>query len=256
METSTENFYDEMADDYHLIYSDWKKAVLRQGEVLSEFILSKFGNKNPEQLSLLDCSCGIGTQAIGLAKKGFKVTATDLSLKSVSRAKREAALFQVNIDFGRADFRSLAKSIAGKFDVVLSADNAIPHLLTDEDLLSASQNLKDKLQGNGLLVLTIRDYDSIVKSKPVSTQPRIFEDGRVITFQVWDWSEKRNIYAINHFIMKEVDGQWLTKHTKTTYRALLRQELCDILNKIGLFDVKWHMPEETGFYQPIVTARK
>lgn len=40
---------------------------------------------------MLDASCGIGTQAIGLARAGFTVTATDISLVSVERCAREAA---------------------------------------------------------------------------------------------------------------------------------------------------------------------
>ncbi|HSD81583.1 MAG TPA: methyltransferase domain-containing protein [Solirubrobacteraceae bacterium] len=40
---------------------------------------------------MLDASCGIGTQAIGLARAGFTVTATDISPVSVERCAREAA---------------------------------------------------------------------------------------------------------------------------------------------------------------------
>lgn len=30
-ETSVAHFYDELADDYHLIYSDWDASIRRQG---------------------------------------------------------------------------------------------------------------------------------------------------------------------------------------------------------------------------------
>lgn len=90
-------------------------------------------------LTLLDCSCGIGTQAIGLAKRGFTVTATDLSSVAIQRAKRESQSFGVEIDFGVADFRSLETDVTGKFDIVLSADNALPHLISDDDLYLAEQ---------------------------------------------------------------------------------------------------------------------
>lgn len=38
-----------------------------------------------ENIKLLDCSCGIGTQAIGLALVVYNVTATDLSEKAIKR---------------------------------------------------------------------------------------------------------------------------------------------------------------------------
>ena len=38
-------------------------------------------------------------------------------------------------------------------------------------------------------------------------------------------------------------------------RALLRDELCGALTAAGLADVRWRTPQETGYYQPIVTGR-
>lgn len=48
MENITEKFYDELASDYHLIFSNWKQSVLRQGGILTDFILPRFEGKLPE----------------------------------------------------------------------------------------------------------------------------------------------------------------------------------------------------------------
>ena len=40
------------------------------------------------------------------------------------------------------------------------------------------------------------------------------------------------------------------------YRATRREELTDLLLAGGCREVVWKFPEETGFYQPIVIARK
>ncbi|WP_240040945.1 class I SAM-dependent methyltransferase [Paenibacillus ginsengarvi] len=248
-------FYDGLAEDYHLIFHDWDTAISRQSEALSKMIRSKLVEPLKE-VSILDCSCGIGTQAIGLAKKGFKVTATDLSPVSVARAQKEAESFGVALLFGVADFRSLEKEIPGVFDVVLSADNAIPHLLTDEDLALAARNLYAKLNNGGVLLLTIRNYDELVKEKQKATVPHVFDEGRRIVFQVWDWEKDTLVYTTNHFIMQKIGGEWTTKQSKTKYRAILREELNRCLSAVGFVDIEWHMPTESGFYQPIVTARK
>lgn len=173
MEESTLKFYDDLAEDYHLIFDEWTRAISWQGETLSKIIRSNLTTSVTKETTLLDCSCGIGTQAIGLAKQGFKVTATDLSPISVERAKIEALSYGVELNVGVADFRSLDTDISGVFDVVLSADNAVPHLLTDEDLLQAASNMYAKLQNEGTLLITLRDYDELVKSKPRATEPRI-----------------------------------------------------------------------------------
>jgi 2-polyprenyl-3-methyl-5-hydroxy-6-metoxy-1,4-benzoquinol methylase len=49
--------------------------------------------------TILDVAPGIGTQSIGLARKGFAVTASDLSVGAVDRAKFEARRWGVEIEF-------------------------------------------------------------------------------------------------------------------------------------------------------------
>ena len=40
------------------------------------------------------------------------------------------------------------------------------------------------------------------------------------------------------------------------YRATRREELTQLLRSAGCREVVWKFPEETGFYQPIVVAKK
>ncbi|MFC4619408.1 class I SAM-dependent DNA methyltransferase [Camelliibacillus cellulosilyticus] len=256
MEDSVLRFYDEMAEDYHHIFADWKQGVAWQGTVLGKFIRSRTAGQEDDPMTLLDCSCGIGTQAIGLAAQGFDVTATDLSPLSVERAKREATHFGVSIRFGVADFRSLERQVPGQFDVVLSADNALPHLLTDEDLEQSVCSLYAKVRASGLLMITIRDYDVLSQEKPPGTIPRVFDQGTRIVFQVWDWAADGRTYTTHHFIMRKSNGEWVTKEKTVKYRALLREDFRRILAQAGFIDIEWHLPESSGYYQPIVTARK
>src|SRR5262245_3464752 len=101
MGESVQQFYDELAGEYDLIFADWRQEVLRQSEVLDAFIRRHAGEG---ARSALDCACGIGTQAIALATRGYKVHATDFSASSIERAKREAASFGVSMTFGVADW--------------------------------------------------------------------------------------------------------------------------------------------------------
>jgi hypothetical protein len=63
-------------------------------------------------------------------------------------------------------------------------------------------------------------------------------------------------YAVNQFSVLESAGEWKTTHRVSRFRALSRRELTDAIAQAGLSEVRWHEPEESGFYQPIVTARK
>jgi hypothetical protein len=147
--------------------------------------------------------------------------------------------------------------VPGVFDAVTACDNALPHLLTDDDLRRGVRGMAAKLRPGGLLLASIRDYDALVQQRPQATPVRV-HDGppRRAVFQVWDWAANGRGYRVHQFILKEHEAGWETAHHATDYRALLREELDAALLGAGLTDVRWHMPEEGGWYQPLVTARK
>jgi SAM-dependent methyltransferase len=263
MADSVTSFYDGLADDYHLLFADWDASVRRQGEILDRLIADRLG---PPPRRVLDCSCGIGTQAIGLAGRGYRVHGTDISPAAIDRARREAARLGVPLTTGIADLRVL-DTVAGSFDVVLSCDNAIPHLLTDDDLRRAARGMWSKLRDDGLLVVSMRDYDDLLAQKPRAELPRVFDrpDGRQIAFQVWDWASDAPTYTVHQFIVRQLGpldeaggpgGAWQTDHQATVYRALRRDELADIIREAGFRELGWHRPAETGYYQPILTGRR
>ena len=249
-------FYDDLADDYHLNYADWHEAVPRQGRVLARLIRDRSGDNAAG--TLLDCSCGIGTQAIGLALEGFDVTGTDLSQRSIDRARREADAFGVTVKWGVVDFRTLAVDVPGTFDVVLSCDNSLPHLLTDNDLRLALTHMYAKLGPGGLLVIGIRDYDALSRERPQFTPPRAIDMGedRSVLFQLWDWTEDGSRYETTLFVHKRTLGAWTSRTHTATYRALKRDELAHFASQAGVSDIQWSFPDVTGHHQPLMTARK
>ena len=92
--------YDELAPNYHLIFDDWHAAIARQAAVLGP-LLEQAAASN--RLRILDCACGIGTQAIGLAQRGHTVTGCDLSPAAIERARREASARGLDIHIERSD---------------------------------------------------------------------------------------------------------------------------------------------------------
>lgn len=260
MPDSVTGFYDGLADEYHLLFMDWDASVRRQGGILERLISEQIG-AGPKQV--LDCSCGIGTQAIGLALRGYQVHGTDISPAAVERAQREAARLGATLTTGVADLRAL-DAVPGSYDVVLSCDNAVPHLLTDADLHQSAAGMYAKLRPGGLLVVSMRDYDALLAEKPRTELPRVFDraDGRQIAFQVWDWDAEAPTYTVHQYIVREGAAgsaqteSWQTHHEATTYRALLRADLSAIVAQAGFREVAWRLPGETGYYQPILTARK
>jgi SAM-dependent methyltransferase len=255
MTDEIEQFYDALAPHYHLIFGNWRRSVLEQAQALERLIRERSG---PPPLGVLDCSCGIGTQAIGLALRGYRVHGTDLSRRAVERARQEAAAFGAAATFAVADMRALDTQVTGTFDVVISCDNALPHLLTDEDVRLAARAMWTRLAPGGLVLLTIRDYDRLLREKPRATMPDVYEgpEGTRVVFQVWDWQPDLPRYRVHYFILRRQGGPWETFQQTMVYRALQRSELTDVLRAVGFTDVRWHPPDETAYYQAVVTALK
>ena len=147
--------YDEIATVYHLVYRDWNAAIAEQAATLDAVIRTHVG---PAPRAILDVSCGIGTQALGLAAIGHAVTASDLSSAAVGRARLEAARRNLTIHFTVADMRRCAEVHGSGFDVVLSADNSIPHLLSDDAIREAFGNFHQCIRPGGITILDVRDY--------------------------------------------------------------------------------------------------
>ena len=119
MTDSVIDFYDRLSPEYRDNMGwDWEATMRREGASLDRFLTSVMAREGP--YSLLDCTCGIGTQAIGLALQGHQVHASDLSPVSVERARQEAEGFGLSIGTCVADFRDLGASISDLFDGVMS----------------------------------------------------------------------------------------------------------------------------------------
>jgi len=250
---TTEIFYDDLAESYHLIFEDWDRSIERQAAILGPIVEHHTGLPAP---AVLDCACGIGTQTLGLAQRGHTIVASDLSRTAVARGRREAKRLGVEVQFHVADMRDLSSIPESEFDVVLAADNALPHLLTEPALDRALQQMAGKLKPAGILVATVRDYDRLIHARPAMQPPSLFgEPGRRrIVHQVWDWSGAE--YDLHLYISAEASAGWTTKHYVSRYRALLRADLARSLQQAGFAEILWLEPEATSFYQPIVIARK
>jgi len=250
---STEEFYDSLFEDYHLIYTNWDDSIKRQAEALKG-IIDLYAESQVE--SIWDCTCGIGTQSLGLADKGYQILGTDLSTQSIERAQNEADKRKLTASFAVADLRNERQIPTGKFDAVISCDNSLPHLLKTEDLLLAFRNIKSRLKENGLFIGSIRDYDLLSQQKPHSTSPTTKKLGEeeIISFQTWQW-ESASIYHVKHFILRGRQDQFETKVRYATYRAYQRKEIASILAQVGFGKIEWLFPKESGYYQPIFVVQ-
>jgi 2-polyprenyl-3-methyl-5-hydroxy-6-metoxy-1,4-benzoquinol methylase len=158
---SASDFYDAMTPFYHLIYPNWEESISRQAALLDAIIHDYWGNAAH---SILDVSCGIGTQSLGLAQLGYQLTASDLSAASISRAQAEAQKRRLAIRFSVADMRQAFRHHAQQFDLVISCDNAVPHLLSDDDIRQALQQFYQCTRPGGGSLISVRPYEQEMRT--------------------------------------------------------------------------------------------
>ncbi|MEX2284424.1 MAG: class I SAM-dependent methyltransferase [Gemmatimonadota bacterium] len=96
-------FYDQLAELYHLIFEDWDRSIVRQGDALERVIQCWPG---PNRL-VLDVAAGIGTQTLGLAQRGFTVIGSDISTRALARARRESQHRQLHTNLVAADLEGI-----------------------------------------------------------------------------------------------------------------------------------------------------
>lgn len=247
-----QTFYDNLAAQYDKLFLDWQSTTKEQAEILNHIFQNNGFDKTAK---ILDCACGIGTQAIGIAALGYNVTASDISEGELIEAEKRAKANNVEICFKKVNFCALSEGFTEKFDIVIAMDNALPHMLSSNDLEFAIKSIVNQIEKNGIFVASIRDYDSLLMEKPPYSPPYIHktEQGQRVSFQTWEWNEEN--YKLIQYIVDDEESLQVSKF-ECEYRATRREEMTELLLAYGCSKVEWKFPEETGFYQPIVVARK
>ena len=113
----TQTFYDKMAAQYDKLFLDWHDATQEQAVILNTLFTDSGFDRTAK---ILDCACGIGTQAIGLAELGYSVSASDISEGELAEAAGRAEERGVKIQFERADFCALSDVFCEQFDIVIA----------------------------------------------------------------------------------------------------------------------------------------
>jgi SAM-dependent methyltransferase len=103
---------------------------------------------------VLDCACGIGLLAVGLALRGCEVHASDATPAMVARTRALAAARGVAVHARVCAWEDLEPG--GDFDTVFCVGNSLTHAA---DRRRALRAMAGKLGPRGTLVLTSRNWE-------------------------------------------------------------------------------------------------
>lgn len=224
-----------------------------------EQLLKTYGVK-----TVLDMACGTGAQVLYLAKLGYEVLGSDFSPGLLTLARDKATKQNLTPQFIDGDMRKLQ---VGKFDSVITIDNAIGHLVKD-DFEVAIRNIHTNLNDSGIYIFDILNLDAmadeIVKSDSERmTDKRITNDGTTLYNVRHSTIDRKNGFftSVNNFTLQTQEGQKKVKN-KCTLQIYTMTELKEILAKNGFQTIEQYKTDAYTFkkdnsgYSIITVAQK
>ena len=247
-----ESFYDALAPYYKTIYRDWDASVERQANVLESVIREFFGEKVH---TILDAACGIGTQAIGLAARGYELSASDISEAELELARRNAAQRGLEIQFRVADMRRVTQVYERKFDLVIACDNAIPHLLSDAEILGTFKEFYACTSPQGGCMFSVRDY-AVMERGGKQIHPRTLHEtpeARMLVVDVWEFDG--DCYDLSMYVITDrgSDGASTQVIRGGRYYCVSIARLEELLRQAGFPRV---VTLRDRFFQPLLVGLK
>lgn len=119
-------------------------------------LVEKLLNKHSVK-TVLDLTCGTGSQVFYLSERGYDVTGSDFSPSLLKIARAKASSIKKEVQFIDGDMRHIQ---VGQFDAAITMFNAIGHLTKDE-FAEALQNIHSNLQSDGIYVFDIFNLEAM-----------------------------------------------------------------------------------------------
>ncbi len=198
--------------------------------------------KNYHVKTVLDVTCGTGSQVFYLHKHGYQVVGSDFSPALIQIAREKTQKQNIDVQFLDGDMRTIQ---AGKFDAVISIFNAVGHL-SKEDFMTAIKNISTNLNDSGLYVFDIFNLNAMsekVVHDLAMDQNKIIGDTKIHATQHSTIDAANGLLtSYNHYVIahgsnesKEFKNHFtLQIYTATELQEMLRSCGFEVLGQYGM----------------------
>ncbi|MFX1297627.1 MAG: class I SAM-dependent methyltransferase [Promethearchaeota archaeon] len=178
---------------------------------------------------ILDLCCGPGRHSLELARRGFKITAIDRTLKYLQEAKKQAKVEKLEIEFIQEDMRKFSRPET--FDMIINLFTSFGYFDNLEEDKKVLRNIYTSLKSGGKLLMDLIGKEII---------PRIYQEH--------DWYERDGIFYLEE--RKPIDdwsrmkNKWIMikgaekREFILTHRIYSGTELSWLLSEAGFKSIK------------------
>lgn len=243
--------YDEFAVNYHWLYSDY---VLSGKHYLEEHddVLKDAGPKG----RILDCSCGIGTFPIALAKRGYEVSGSDGSPGMIEQAQLAVRSANLDVPLKCCTWEDLPAHVTGPFDLIFCLGNSIGHTRNGDEMLRSLQGIRAVLRRGGKLVIQSLNWEQLRKEKKRYThfQWRARAGQRCLPVYVWTFPERfEDAHTIEVLLVFDSDGNVSTRSYPIVYYPFRVEELIERLRSGGFTNIQNRFSENREGYRVVAS---
>jgi SAM-dependent methyltransferase len=214
----------------------------------------------PAAARVLDCACGTGQLAVGLAEAGHDVVATDASAAMVERTAALAAARRATVPAQVCAWEDLPATFdPASFDAVFCVGNSITHAGGRAARQRALAAMASLLRRGGTLALTTRNWELVRRRGPgIQVGEQLVHRGGRAGVLIHDW-HLPNSWEEEHRLdlavaLLDADGGVTTYAERLPFWPFAHGDLLSDLRHTGLEPaVSTYDPEEERY---LVTATK
>jgi SAM-dependent methyltransferase len=201
----------------------WKRAPEEVEKVIALLEIKPLAH-------VLDLCCGPGRHSLEFARRKFKVTAVDRTLKYLQEAEKQAKVEKLDIEFIQKDMRKFSRPES--FDAIINLFTSFGYFENLEDDKKVLRNIYGSLKSGGKLIIDVIGKEVLAR---IFIEHRWEEDKNGTIFlqegkpiKGWSWME-------NRWIMIRGSER---KEFKVTHRVYSGVELSSLMSEIGFRSVE------------------
>ncbi|HEV2524094.1 MAG TPA: class I SAM-dependent methyltransferase [Gammaproteobacteria bacterium] len=182
--------------------------------------------------TVLDMTCGTGSQVFYLIKHGYEVTGSDFSPDLLQQARAKAKKAGLNVTFIDGDIRNVK---VGKFDAVITIFSAVSHLSKD-GFPKAIRNIGKNLKEGGIYIFDVSNLEAMtntVVADPWYVHKRNVDSQMCnVQFSIID-RDSGLVTNYDHCIIQKGKEKPTLSKSKFTSQIYTAEELDEILSANG-----------------------